>query len=183
MKNQQRTIGIFGHSRGGTSATAGVVRLLGVHLFSNRISNDDGPLHASIHPGSIIAVRNAEYDVWGFKHPALLGRVQQLQRELRNPHFIFVSRDPVASLSADRDVFEALDLQEAEQRSFEFFDAVKKCTVPFIVISYEKLVKNPQAVVYQIADFIGTPVNHRAVAFVNQSKGYQKVDDFLKDQQ
>lgn len=181
--NEQRTIAVFGNSRGGTTAVIGVVNLLGVKVFSSRLSLDDAQMRTA-DPRPVIEQRNKEVDIWGFKNPGMIREVPMIQDLLRNPLFIFVSRDPIASLAQDKHVFECnhKTLHDAQDRSERFFGAIKSCKYPYIIVSYEKLVREPETIIGQIANFIGKPMNDRAVAFINQEKGYQKMDEFLETQ-
>lgn len=184
----ERTIGVFGNSRGGTTATIGLVHLLGVPLYSTRLSLDDAQLEHIVSarrgdPRNIIARRDEEHDVWGFKAPALLEHAPMLQKHLRNPYYIYVTRDPISSLSHENEIFEYTDVhfKDAIQRADRQWEAIGNTTCPFIVVSYERLIKNPNAIIRQIADFIGLPFSHQAVDFINAKKGYRKMDEFLKD--
>lgn len=181
MSLERKTIGVFGNSRGGTSVVAGIVKILGVHLYSVRLSNDDDQLRKTGDPWSLIAERNAEHDIWGFKNPSLLSSAKTMESMLRNPYYIFVSRDPIASLTQECDLFDTRFLANADERNKKFYTALHEVGVPHIVFSYERLVQDPEKFVHRIADFIGLPFNELAVKFVNQKKGYQKVDDFLKE--
>ena len=53
------------------------------------------------------------------------------------------------------------------------------CSVPYIIISYEKLLTRTVNVVTQIAKFLGVPFNEQAVEFVDAEVGYRDVEAFI----
>ena len=44
-----------------------------------------------------IQTRNSAFGTWGFKVPSAIGLAKLLLKMLRNPYFIFVFRDPLAT--------------------------------------------------------------------------------------
>jgi len=181
--SEQKTIGVFGNSRGGTSVVAGITVLLGIHHYSNRLSLDDEQMARLPDTRRIIAERNAERDVWGFKNPMLLQSAPVLQKQLRNPRFIFVSRDPVASnlMEGSVRVVDHRLLKDITNRSERFLKALQDTEAPYMLVCFERLIQRPAGVVEEIAKFIGQPFDPLAVKFVDHGKGYQNVQEFIKN--
>lgn len=110
-----RTYVVLGAPRGGTSMSAGALRLAGVPMGENiriewnedsefvshkgYISLFDNP--ATVEPyldrlRGLIAARDQKYDVWGWKDPISALYLDRILGELRNPHLVLVMRDPTA---------------------------------------------------------------------------------------
>ena len=98
----QRTIVVYGVSRGGTSLVAGVCKGLGIPMNRRNEKNDpnhEDPEFKFSDPDRLrerIRQRDASSDLWGFKWPDSLLNKDVLDRLLRNPHYIFVYRNIAA---------------------------------------------------------------------------------------
>ena len=95
---RERTFVVLGVQRGGTSMVAGALRALGVDMGRAGLNHEDRRfLHASEATLSkVIAERNFELPVWGFKAPETTLQLDFLETALRNPHFICVTRNILA---------------------------------------------------------------------------------------
>lgn len=171
-----KTVGVFGQTKGGTSALAGVVNILGVPMWGREKTLDDTDM--VLDTDRTIQRRNEQYDIWGFKNPSLTPRVDELVPKLRNPHILFVLRDPVAiemSLQQGR----ADDNKNFLQRLRQFYTWMPSNPgYPWMPVSYEKLVTSTSEEVRNIADFLGCEFRQSAVDFINPGKGYQDASLF-----
>ena len=95
------TLVITGASRGGTSIVAYLYRRAGYYLGDKvgQKVHEDMEVHAAIEDGgldALIARRNAAHARWGFKLPAAVRMMADLETRLRNPVFIVAYRNPLA---------------------------------------------------------------------------------------
>lgn len=183
----QRTVVVLGHFRGGTSMVAGILRMLGLFM-GDRIepgNNEDAEFKNS--PPDVIRerirTRNAAHDVWGYKYPGVFLNGAEWIDELRNPLFVCVSRDPLASAQSEvfcrvfDDEFEALRAKVDHQRQMlEFLELVMERRHPLLLISYERALRYEEEVVDAIDRFVGleaTPEARRtAIDFVTPERGH-----------
>src|SRR5438067_5273183 len=107
-----RTIVVLGVGRGGTSLVAGCLRALGVcmghnphplkHEWSPLVYHRGGELDLPASRRAIAQMDRA-HEIWGWKSPRDVFQLEQLLPLLRDPGFIFVTRDILeASLSGLR---------------------------------------------------------------------------------
>jgi len=100
-KNTQTYV-VLGIFYGGTSATAGALRILGVDMGveKNTKNHEDAVMqHAQLDMDAWkkrIQERNAEEKTWGFKHPNTVRFFDELEPYLVNPYYIAVYRDKEA---------------------------------------------------------------------------------------
>lgn len=158
----QRTYLIFGLRRGGTTSVALAARELGLFLGERYGVNIEDPafreLHGSDAIRATVAARNAAHDVWGWKHPQPMGYLEDIYSELRNPRFIFVTRDMTATALgiAKREPLstgKAIDNVAAILRRHHAL--LRQLDRPTLFVSYEKLLLWPEAVIDELAHFLG----------------------------
>ncbi len=183
----QRSIVTFGHFRGGTSMVAGILRMLGLFM-GNRVeagNNEDTEFKDA--PSDVIRrrirERNAAHDVWGFKYPGVFENGEEWIDALRNPFFVFVSRDPLASAQGEvfrrafDDEFEALRTKVEHQVKMQaLLERIMRRGDPLLLISYERALRYPRELVDALGDFVGLEVTdetrERAVGFVEPERGH-----------
>lgn len=181
------TVIVVGAFRGGTSYVAEQLHECGVPIgerFStvtpvqNYTSYEDADLAEALDPlidnlrGNFaeymplltekIAARDAAFDLWGFKKPAVVFTLDRLLHLFRNPHVIAVVRDPVAShqSAAMHGVIEPGRMSIADCRAhfgavMEFVDR-PRC--PTLAVSYERAKGRPGHLRDAIRDFLPKPV-------------------------
>jgi hypothetical protein len=97
------TLVICGPARGGTSIVAYALLCTGYFLGEDlgKENHEDQEILKSIADASamerIIAERNHRFQRWGFKLPDAVHHIDWLARALRNPVFLIVFRNPVAT--------------------------------------------------------------------------------------
>lgn len=113
---------------------------------------------------SLIRNRNKEFDVWGFKYPRIF-RYTEYFKWFRNPHIIYIFRDPYA-VAVSQYRREGFNIESIIERTIGYnkaiFESYKKCrkkNIPVLLLSSEKLVLNPKEYVTKIFEFIDYKVN------------------------
>lgn len=188
---RERTIAVGGQYRGGTSMVAGLLRILGVPIGRNLEpgNNEDLELRNATDARlqEVVARRNAEYEVWGWKDPGLHRSLYHSFSVLRNPRFVIVLRDVFACAQAEKwkgvtkDVVTMLRRKHDEQtRILGFVDRILAARRPLLLVSYERTLVNPARCVEQLAQFVGIPLDpptrRRAIEFVEPERGHGDPD-------
>lgn len=101
----KKTFVILGAPRGGTSMVGGLLRLFGIFM-GDSISGSYGDKHEDTEfyksktkkeRIGLINKRNEEHEVWGFKDPKVTRYLHEIEKELINPHYIVITREPIPS--------------------------------------------------------------------------------------
>lgn len=163
---ESATVIVVGLPRSGTSMVASVLKTLGVfmgrvidnvvfedHEMANALDTENAPQLAAL-----IATRNAQHRVWGFKRPEAYKHLPKLCAQCRNPRVIVTFRDILAislrnNLSVQSDPIKMLPRLAGEYEALTA--TVRRLTVPTLLISYEKAIQFPDRVVAEIAAFCG----------------------------
>jgi len=164
-----RTIVATGLARSGTSMLASLLRAAGIFMGDDLHdgTGEDGEILDSlaaqqIHQfRAIVARRNAEHAVWGFKLPDLhLLLPKEEFCRLRNPSLIIVTRDPVAvsirhTLSEHHEV--AVPVGAAARAQVEVLGYIEALDCPKLFLSYEKAITLPDEMIDGLLAFCGLP--------------------------
>lgn len=161
----KRTYICMGQERGGTSAVAGVLRALGLPMGDRLEGNNEDPgFHGrNIHQmKETIESRNAAHQVWGWKYPTAARYLPALLKSIRNPHFVVVSRDVVAT-AIGRAKWDGpslrrtshVALHEASVATMTNTSLAMAAGVPCMFVSYEHAMADGRALVIEVADFLG----------------------------
>lgn len=110
----------------------------------------------------LINERNSRCDIWGWKDPISAYYIQDLFHVLRNPVFIFVTRDPGAIAQRER-IEEGVSYRRrllgyigvALNSYSRCIDIVSQRARPTLLISYERALRSPREVGHAIRDLIG----------------------------
>lgn len=161
---KERTYVTFGVERGGTSLVAGILRALGLYLGEIPEGNNEDKSFHNKPLGQMratIAQRNAQFDVWGWKYPTAVNYLPVLSRSIRNPYFIIVFRDAVATALSraqwDGDFIRRsgrMSLHETNSNTNANMGFALATRRPCLLISNEKAQTNPSALVDEVADFL-----------------------------
>jgi Sulfotransferase family len=183
---QRKTLLVLGAPRGGTSAIAGALSAMGIYMgrgasapvfeslaLANAIEDDDRELARKIIEGF-----NAEYETWAFKRPGFTRVVSEFHGFFRNPVYLVILRDPVATASRSfisgrlkLNYLKKLRRVTAVYESIVNF--VETSGAPTVFISYEKLLQDPRSTLGIIVDELGLNISterlSQAVKFIEPS--------------
>jgi hypothetical protein len=180
------TLVVLGASRGGTSATAGILGQLGV--FMGR--SGEAPMYEDMFLNRAVKEQqdqefcdrineyNHQHSIWGYKGTVLNRNLSHYHYMFRNPRYLVVFRDILAiatraSVSAGHQVAPIMARQLNEYgRICEF---LRKVDPSALLLSYEKLCQHPAPIVDAIAQFSGIQADgaslQRAQQFVSGTNG------------
>ncbi len=162
----QRTYVILGTRRGGTSMVAGATRALGLDLgrVGQRTNNEDPRFQNRSVDDMRAAIegRNEHHQVWGWKFPTAVTYLPAVYGVLRNPYFVVVYRDPVAAALSQatkdkRQRPERIALHESSSYIATNTGFVLATERPCLLVSNEKAIGDPDAMVDELADFLQLP--------------------------
>lgn len=109
----------------------------------------------------LIADRNSRFDVWAFKRPAAYQYLSRYERRFRNLQYVVTFRDPLAiAMRNNISMFEDLvpSLTNATVALSDLVRSVAKLNRPALLLSYEKCVADPGALLDKLAEFAGIPL-------------------------
>lgn len=179
----QKTIIVIGDERGGTSMIAGTLVRLGIYMgdtLSSAVQEDHKINHClrlKDKKGliAIIKERNQLHAVWGLKKPTLTLLKSNWKNLFREPVYIVIFRD-VFAIANRRSVSRGLDLFSGMYASLNHYQTiinfVQQTKRPTLLISYEKVLLNPEQFVRNLADFLGINDQEQldnAIAFIEPS--------------
>lgn len=168
-----KTFVCFGVPRGGTSAIGGVIRKLGIFMGENVPNNhEDQEMIGRPIPKrlEVIKRRNESQKIWGWKDPNAVNYLHQLAPHLRNPHYIIVTRDVIATTKghmrwhAREAKFSIGDISVQQQRNFMF---ALSCEAPVMMVSYEKAILNPKSLLAEMTEFLRCPYPEDEASYVD----------------
>ena len=154
------TVVIFGLPRGGTTMVAGIAQRTGVDIGSGLPVNLEDPdfrEQTLEHMRAAIRRNNRTKTLWGWKYPLAAQYLPQLHSEIRNPHYVIVWRDLLASsvraVRRGNDFLEAL--HGAHRRQQANLEILSSLPAKHLLVSYEKGLDKPMALARDIARFAG----------------------------
>lgn len=195
-KHETKTVVVVGSGRGGTSAVAGAVHLLGVRMVEGdyELNSEDyeivrayqrnmslGHIRASEEVAKVIEDRNRRYESWGWKDPSADLYLESVIAHVRNPHFIMVFRNPfeVAQSHVEAgscSIENGLDV--ALNRYMRYWGLLQKLRCPTLMVCYERTLSNPKGFVAEVSSFLGISAAKRqiadAVSFIDPKGGYRE---------
>lgn len=193
-KKEPKTVVVMGSGRGGTSAVAGAIHLLGIRMFDRpELNSEDSELvrafqanlrsgfpNASREVNKVISERNNRHIVWGWKDPSADLYIEAVVHQLRNPHFVLVFRNPldVATSHVDTNTGSLeVGLDAALSRYVRCWGLVQKFGCPTLFVSYERAVRDGLAFASEFCNFMDIrPTEDQiqsAVSFMNPEGGYK----------
>jgi hypothetical protein len=100
----KKTVVVCGFAHSGTTMLTGIFEQLGVPMVGDdylRMSWEDQEIRWALKGSdeelqALVQRRNADHDVWGFKHVGAHAHLRRLNRILRNPIFFAILKDPVS---------------------------------------------------------------------------------------
>ncbi|MEP6565952.1 MAG: hypothetical protein ABJB10_12505 [Mesorhizobium sp.] len=200
----QRTLVIVGCGRGGTSLVAGAAIILGVAMgtTSDSVHHEDMELVYAAQGRdmdgnlidnsadisleklrNLIQKRNEANDLWGWKDPSADLYLETVADVVRNPFVLFVNRDmaAVAQSAVKRmqcSIEQAYDMAIIRYR--RYWELLQRLQWPTLLVSYERSILDPVALLCEIADFVGLePPNEKRCDMVKRfasGRTYQQLD-------
>ena len=131
----------------------------------------------------IIEARNDANDLWGWKDPSADLYLGAIAEVVRNPFVVFVNRDLAAVAQSEVkqmqcSIEQAYDL--ALVRYSRYWELLQRLQWPTLLVSYERSLLEPEALLCEIADFIGLePPSERQRDFIKRfasGRDYQQLD-------
>lgn len=175
----QRTLIVVGCGRGGTSLIAGAAVILGVPMGTKAESLnhedielvnlaqgrdfdgnliDDAPDVVTDKLRNLIQSRNDANDLWGWKDPSADLYLAAVADILRNPLVLFVNRDMAAIAQSEVNQTQCSIEQAFDQALLRFdryWELLQRLQWPTLLVSYERAALDPEALLCEIADFVG----------------------------
>ena len=192
------TLVICGPGRGGTSIVAYVLRNLDYYLGDKLRVNtheDQDVQTAMGNPSEmerIIADRNRRFKRWGFKFPSSVQHIEWLAGALRNPVFLVVFRNPVATaksaLKRDPQVVGA-DLRglaralENGLRNMDIGTQVLTTKAPSLLIDVDAARGTPERLVRDLADLFAPNTSGQRIEAIARditAAGYKPLSSAAK---
>lgn len=190
---------VLGCYRSGTSAVAGVLHKLGVHMGDQFDSPNDNNssgywedldfknIHKKMEDSkddhkitkeyfNLIEKREKSHKLWGVKDPLLCVYLMQLVRNIKNDHKLIVCRrkkeDVALSMS------KALKEKKYPMRFLplvEFYinsmnEQINQYRGPILELDHNETLKNPEFHVSRIANFVSLPYQKKTVQFISNHK-------------
>ena len=173
----QKTLLVLGAPRGGTSAIAGALAAMGVYMgrgasapvfeslaLSNAIEND-----RKDQVNALIDEFNTDHDVWAYKRPGFTRFVNDFHGFFRNPVYLVILRDPVATASrsfiSGRLKLNYLKKLRKVIAVYEgIVDFIESSGAPTLFISYEKLLQDPAGTLGSITQELGLSLSADDIA-------------------
>jgi hypothetical protein len=177
-----RTTVVAGAARGGTTMVAECLGVLGLPIGvpipapPEMFNYEDPEIQAVLHciePGPVdlprlrelVALRNQNYPLWGFKLPMALNSLPLLEMELRSPAFVLVMRDVVAIASREC-IATGVDVTDAMRRAMVWQHTIVEFAAtsasPCLLVSYEKALQFPEIVATTLARWTGLDASPEA---------------------
>lgn len=188
----EKTVVVLGCGRGGTSALAGILRLLGVGMpdDTHPLKHESSPI--AYRNGSIeirrtrknIAAMNEKFAVWGWKSPGDLFSTSLFSGALRNPHYIIVTRS-MTDVIASCVKHEKIDAKSIAKDVGSVFDEIGRFLTmniyPTAAVSYEGVVADPRKMILEIVDWLNLRASddqiNEAVRFISEGGlNYKPID-------
>ena len=199
----EKTLIVVGCGRGGTSLVAGAAIILGVPMGADKESVnhedvelvnaaqgrdvDGRPMNRAADSviqnlRGLIQGRNESNSVWGWKDPSADLYLEEVSGEVRNPLVVFVNRDMAAIAQSEFNKMQYSIEQAYEQalhRFSRYWSLLQKLQWPTLLVSYERAALDPEALLCEMADFIGldepTKQQREAVRRFAATRDYQAV--------
>lgn len=164
-----RTVICMGTPRGGTSMVAGAIGGLGVFMGDNLKANIEDPLFNpdvdrdlsfkafKARLPEVIAARDRDHRVWGWKYPRANRYLEEILPLIRNPHLVIVHRDPVPATLRVNPEGNGAALTEIRRRlrmELNNLAIVQRAECPALMVSYERASRRSEDFVMRLADFL-----------------------------
>lgn len=167
-----KTIIVCGNFRGGTTAVAQLLHAVGIPMGERMDPNNNCEdldfqqllIQDTVNREELRALikkRNERYGVWGFKFPGAHVHMPEILTSFRNPHVVYVFRDPYAvGDSEQRRTGQSLYAMMARtvQYNRQMIDLLQQQVCPGHPVSFEHLLVRPEAVIDNLLGFLSITV-------------------------
>lgn len=130
---------------------------------------------------TVINDYNKRYDMWGFKDPTSIDRVDYIQTVIRNPYWIVVLRDPQdVALSENRHTRKpvAPALRQAQARYKLLQEFINRGGDNILPIEFNILLEYPKDTVKCLAEYCTIDIDPRTITKHSKflERGYKTID-------
>jgi hypothetical protein len=188
---EEKTIVVLGIPRSGTTMMVKVLESLGVYMGQTKgIVKEDTKLSKLLEKEedikafkNLVNSRNKKHKVWGWKRPEAFKYIKKFEEIIRNPHFIFIFRDPLA-ISLREQISMNIDfltkMEECQKRYSKIIKYVSNTSYPCLLVSYEKATSKKGAFINSLGSFLDIKINNN---IKNDAKSKIQLDDpnYLKN--
>jgi hypothetical protein len=170
-----RTVIVLGVGRGGTSLVAGCLRALGVcmgvaphsikHEWSPIVYQSDDKIDLAATYRTIQQM-DRHYPIWGWKWPRDVFQLEQILALLRDPGFVFVTRDllePSLSGLSYQDVPLSISLDQTATVYRDITSRLHFWPWPALIIPFAEALRQPKSFVSLLCSFLKLEANRDAV--------------------
>ncbi len=166
----ETTIVVVAFAHCGTTMTTGVFEALGVPMVGENYLEgnwEDQDAIESIEHGDessfreLVAKRNAESPVWGFKYTEAYYYMDKLRRNLRNPVYFAIWKDPMSVTQRKYGYGNGLFLLDMQQTCIEMKRAagiIFQSGEQVNMLSYSQAIAAPHRFVQHLVDISGLTV-------------------------
>ncbi|TGQ11816.1 MULTISPECIES: hypothetical protein [unclassified Mesorhizobium] len=131
----------------------------------------------------LVQARNETHDLWGWKDPSADLYLDTIAHVLRNPFVLFVNRDMAAIAKSELNQMQGSIEQGYEMALLRFgryWALLQRMQWPTLLVSYERAALDPEALLCEIADFIGleppTKKQRDMVRKFGTERGYRQIE-------
>lgn len=180
-----RTYCVIGQGRGGTGMTAKLVDMLGIPLTKTGSDTEDIEFRSAVQSANLDEIkkqlekRNLN-PIWAWKIPQCGMYLHSWYKLIRNPFWIYIIRDHLASaltevrLNVVDDAIQGLLIKNYhEQLFYKFIVNANKDKMPILLVSYERVRLHKGAFLLNLIKFLGTTPSIEDIA---------KATDFITDE-
>lgn len=164
----EKTFVVCGNFRGGTTAVAQLLQECGISMGERLDPNNNCEdldfqellLREELNRAELdrlVAARDGQHAVWGFKFPGAHLHMPAILDGLRNPHVIFVFRDPYAVADSEhrrtgQDLFQMME--RTVEYNLRMTRLLQTLSCPTHAVSFEHLLLRPGKVLDRLLAFL-----------------------------
>lgn len=170
-----KTVAIIDFAHCGTTMVAGIYEILGVPMVNKDYHQMKWEDHEIILPAkagdegrlsAVIASRNDQYAVWGFKFPGVLRVSPWLVPLLTDPVYIAIYKDLVSVTrrrfgTSNRQLYRKMLNTAKQMRSS--MESIARSGLEVHLLSYYKAVMDPDRFVDQLVEIAELPVDNQRI--------------------
>ena len=174
-KSKEKTIVVMGLARSGTSMMATILKTLGVFIGDSltKGSLEDKEISNLMEASSddetlkkIISQRNKSHKIWGWKRPGAFKKIAKYENLLRNPFYIFMTRD-LAAISLRRSIAVNTkindNLFQAQKQYLSYINFISSTALPSLIIPNEIANSDKDFFIESIVEFLGLDCNKKQI--------------------